>query len=51
MSTAVPAKKKPARAGKKKPLPKKNFGAWARRYAGIVSIGQRDLSMREGFGD
>jgi len=28
-----------------------SFGEWARRVAGMVRSGQRDLSTREGFGD
>ena len=28
-----------------------SFGEWARRVAGMVRSGQRNLSTREGFGD
>lgn len=28
-----------------------SFGEWARRVAGMVKSGERDLSTREGFGD
>jgi post-segregation antitoxin (ccd killing protein) len=29
----------------------KSFGEWARRVAGMVSSGEGDLSLREGFDD
>jgi hypothetical protein len=34
-----------------KPVPGPSFGEWARRVAGIVKSGRKDLSSIEGFGD
>jgi len=57
MSTASirpskPAPRKPRARTKGRAVNKgPSFGEWARRVAGIVKSGERDLSTREGFGD
>lgn len=50
------AKTRSTRAGaksadKRRPSRGPSFGAWVRKYAGIVKNAPPDLSMREGFGD
>ncbi len=38
-------------AKRKTPVKGPSFGEWARRVAGMVKSGRRDLSTIEGFGD
>jgi hypothetical protein len=50
-STKRPLRKSRARAKARAMGKGPSFGEWARRVAGIVKSGERDLSTREGFGD